>query len=261
MMATAEHATWLAQVACRLPPPCQSCHSPQPTMRRSGRAARIVQTLSLVVRDQFGCTEVLEDVHLNQPLLEVALRLESRLPHQSTPHQQQQSQQSPQGQMQPPSHALPELDLLSLQGETLPLLHNPAACGLADGDTILCYRYAEACRQFQQHQAEASVQSAAAHSGVQGSAAPPASKTQYVGLYLSDWLCGYQARMLLHHDLSVPFSVLLGAFCSMRGINADDASFMWLQFYRKVSRGQRQGHTQGLQGVGGARIADVLGCC
>lgn len=198
--------------------------------------------LSLVVQ-AWGAdgprTERLEGLRSNQPLLDVALRLDSRFQALS-PQLQLEQQQSGQQPLQ-----LPEVDLLSLQGESLPLLNTPAACGLQDGDGMYCYRYGEACRQFRLHASPCTAPRMDSSASTSTSNAATSTKShkqrppQYVGLYLSDWQCSYQRRMLLHHDLTIPFDVLLRPYCMMRGIDLDDASFVWLQFYRKVETGRR----------------------
>ena len=191
-------------------------------------------TILLNVVDQHGQTEELTGVRANQPLLEVALRLDSRFQMAQPPLQPGQ---------QPPLQ-LPEVDLLSLDGESLPLLSLPSAFSLKDGSRIYCYRYGEVCREYRKNHMDGvgggPAGAAAAAPRMDSSGKPivvkPPPPAQYVGIYLSDWLCGYQRRVLLHHDLAVPFEELLRPYCAMRGMVTEEASFVWLQFYRKVGR-------------------------
>ena len=183
--------------------------------------------------DQHGVTEELEGVQQNQPLLEVALRLD-------THHAQQQSIVHRQQGIPP---QLPEVDLMTMEGDTLSLINTPASASLTDGGRVCCYRYGQVCREYRERHFDSTINPSAAScvsqtessitvpgkAAVQSSSAP-----QYVGIYLSDWVCGYQRRILLHHDLTLPFEVLLRPYCSLRGIRVEDTSFVWLQFYRKV---------------------------
>lgn len=192
--------------------------------------------IRLIVVDQHGVTEELHGVRANQPLLEVALRLD-------TYHAQQQSliHGVQQGLPSPPVQ-LPEVDLLTMEGDTLSPVNTPASASLTDGGQICCYRYGQVCREYKERHIDSAILSAASCAAqtessttLPGKAAQSSSSPQYVGIYLSDWVCGYQRRILLHHDLTLPFEVLLRPYCSLRGIRVEDTSFVWLQFYRKVN--------------------------
>ena len=195
------------------------------------------------MRDQFGRTERLEGVQLYHSWVDVARRLDGGGGALQQPQGKQQ-------QLRPP-----EVDLYF--GETaLSLSSSPAACKVKDGDVLYVYRYGEACRRHQaRHKSQGNGGSSSDQDGVAESGTLPLQQQQlqqqqqeleddeddeggaYVALYLSDWLCGYQRRFMMHHDLSVPWEVLLLPFCSWRGIKPDEASFVWLQIYRQVRAG------------------------
>lgn len=215
--------------------------------------------ISIHVIDHHGGSLQLDCVRSNQPLLEVAIRLDPRL---QAAQQASASTTVPTTQQQ----RQPEVDLMSVNGETLALSQTPSAYALIDGSSIYCYRYGEACRDHRRRLTAAAVAAASAAAAArQAEAAPcgisdndgdtspdlanpspiarPAvgsaipklpSPPQFVGLYLSDWLCGYTRRLLLHHDLAMPFEVLLRPYCAMRGMRLEEVSWVWLQFYRKV---------------------------
>ena len=210
--------------------------------------------ISLVFIDQHGQTTRLEGVRSNQPLQEVAIRLDARF---------QAAQQA--GTPATGTTQQPEVDLMTASsGMTLTLSSLPSDYDIVDGSSIYCYRYGEACRDHRRKLTTAAVAAATAAAAARQTAqiseggagagtgtdatdlvvkTPPSAiprlpaAPQYVSLYLSDWLCGYQRRMRFHHDLALPFEVLLRPYCAMRGMRLEEVSWVWLQFYRKVCTG------------------------
>lgn len=60
----------------------------------------------------------------------------------------------------------------------------------------------------------------------------------------------FQGRAVFRHDLAMPLAPLLATYCQWRGIELEQASFLWLQFYMRlhltdagVGRGMDDGDT------------------
>lgn len=105
-----------------------------------------------------------------------------------------------------------DVSLISLQ-------NSPAACGLQGGEPLLLYRYGRCSREYWH-----------------GLGQPDRGlKPTFAGLYISDYKNQFQGRAVFRHDLAMPLEYLLATYCKWRGIDKDKASFLWLQFYMRLS--------------------------
>ncbi|KAL6765306.1 ankyrin repeat-containing domain protein, partial [Haematococcus lacustris] len=159
--------------------------------------------VSFPVCDQYGAEEVLR-ARLYHPFLDAVKRL------------LESSAIAQPGQPQPPL----DVDLYrSSDVSPVSLQNSPAACGLQGGEQLWLYRYGRCSREYWQQQGQP-------ERGLQPT---------FAGLYISDFKNHFQGRAVFRHDLAMPLEPLLATYCQWRGIELGQASFLWLQFYMRLS--------------------------
>ncbi|GFH13327.1 predicted protein [Haematococcus lacustris] len=159
--------------------------------------------VSFPVCDQYGAEEVLR-ARLYHPFLDAVKRL------------LESSAIAQPGQPQPPL----DVDLYrSSDVSPVSLQNSPAACGLQGGEQLWLYRYGRCSREYWQQQGQP-------ERGLQPT---------FAGLYISDFKNHFQGRAVFRHDLAMPLEPLLATYCQWRGIELGRASFLWLQFYMRLS--------------------------